>query len=43
MSRPDIVSWFDRHWLDAFTRGRLHGFDSLPRRDRVLALVGVWA
>jgi hypothetical protein len=40
MGKPDIVSWFDNHWLDTFDRGVEGGFDSLSERDRVLALVG---
>jgi Domain of unknown function (DUF4375) len=40
MSRREIVSWFDKHWLNTFTRGWQHGFDSLSHKDRVLALVG---
>ena len=40
MDSPNIVSWFDGHWLDAFTRGSKQGFDSLSEKDRVLALVG---
>jgi hypothetical protein len=40
MSQPDIVSWFDDHWLDAFTAGAKRGFHALSPRDRVLALVG---
>jgi hypothetical protein len=40
MGEPDIVSWFDDHWLDTFRRGAEEGFDSLSRRDQVLALVG---
>lgn len=40
MDQPDIVSWFDAHWLDAFTRGAEQGFHSLRHRDQILALVG---
>jgi hypothetical protein len=40
MSEPDIVSWFDDHWLDTYDRGIEQGFHSLSRRDQVLALVG---
>jgi hypothetical protein len=40
MAEPDIVSWFDDHWLDTFTQGANRGFHSLSRRDQVLALVG---
>src|SRR5437016_4408885 len=41
MSEPDVVGWFDEHWLDTFTRGFTQGFGTLSPRDRVLALVGV--
>ena len=38
MGEPDIVSWFDDHWLDTFTRGANRGFHSLSRRDQVLVV-----
>jgi len=40
MDSSDIVDWFDVHWYPAFERADGPGWDSLPRRDRVLALVG---
>jgi hypothetical protein len=40
MADPDLVSWFDDHWLPAFTAGATRGFHALSPRDRVLALVG---
>jgi Domain of unknown function (DUF4375) len=40
MGEPNIVAWFDDRWLDTFDRGVEEGFDSLSRRDQVLAMVG---
>src|SRR6266545_1039174 len=40
MAETKIVSWFDAVWPALWARGTAEGFDSLSRRDRVVALVG---
>jgi hypothetical protein len=40
MGRPDIVAWFDENGYPAFRRADGPGWEALPPRDRVLALVG---
>lgn len=40
MANPEIVDWFDKHWLNTYTQAITKGLNTLSEKDQVLALVG---